>query len=484
MPLFGTHIKKILISIVIAVTTLSIQASPYPRCDSIPHGLQTLLSRMRDPSVHIGVVVQSLNTGHIYFSQNADNFFAPASVQKLFTVSSALTNLKPTYHFETRILATGNVSHGILHGDVVFQFSGDPTLTQNNIADLITQLHADGIDRIAGNLIIDDTAFNHIPYPAGWLWNDLSSDFAAPLNTVIINRNRFGVSFIPARRIGEKATIVPHLPPHTATFINQLMTTRHVCPLTILSNANNQYLVHGCLPRAYGTEGRALAIRNMQVYTKNLIHELLSRHHIQFNNGVYYARAPIGAHVLAEHASAPLSQVIIHLLKHSDNLYADALFKKMGQMYTHTQGSWQNALLAEGSVLTNRAGINPSKMHLVDGAGLSRYNAVTPRAVSQVLNYIYRNPMLRETLIPALPIAGVDGTLAGRMPMLAHGKLLHAKTGSMTGVSSLAGFINTKHHGLVSFVVMINNIPKNRAPYIVLENHIAEFLATTGQCRL
>ena len=464
------------------LSTLTALASPYPHCDSIPHGLQTLLSKVNHSSVHVGIVVKSLDTGQVYFSQNANHSFAPASVQKLFTVSSALVNLKPDYHFDTQILTTGTINNGVLQGDLIFKFSGDPTLTQSNLISLVSQLHSDGIRRVTGNIIIDDTAFNHVPYPAGWIWNDLSFDFAAPLNTVIINRNRFGVSFIPARKFGEKATIVPHLPPNTATFVNELITTRHVCPLTILSNANNQYLVRGCLPRAYGTEGRSLAIRNMQLYTKNLIHVLLKKNEISFGNAVYYTKAPANSHVLVNHESAPLSKIIVHLLKHSDNLYADALFKKMGEEFTHTTGSWENALVAEKSVLINHAGVANDHIHLVDGAGLSLYNSVTPESVSQVLNYIYRNPMLRETLIPALPIAGVDGTLAGRMPMLAHGKLLHAKTGSMAGVSSLAGFINTKHHGVLSFVIMINNIPKNRAPYIVLENHIAEFLATTGGC--
>src|SRR3990167_3388477 len=312
-------LKKTVLCFIIFITSLTAQASPYPRCGSISEGLQTLLNRINNPNVNIGVVVKSVATGHVYFSKNGNHFFAPASVQKLFTVSSALVNLKPDYRFPTRLLMTGNTHQGVLHGDLIFQFNGDQTFTQSNLIQLVDKLRAKGIQQIAGNIIIDDTAFNHIPYPAGWLWNDLSFDFAAPLNTVIINRNRFGVSFIPARRLGEKATIVPHLPPHTATFINELITTRHVCPLTILSNANNQYLVRGCLPRAYGTEGRALAIRNMQLYTKNLIHELLSQRHIAFNRGVYYAKTPIGSQLIASYQSKPLSHIIIHLLKHSDN---------------------------------------------------------------------------------------------------------------------------------------------------------------------
>ena len=128
-------------------------------------------------------------------------------------------------------------------------------------------------------------------------------------------------------------------------------------------------------------------------------------------------------------------------------------------------------------VLSHYVGINPNELSLVDGSGLSQYNRVTPSDVSKMLNYIDHNNMLRTTLVPALPIAGVDGTLAYRMGNLARGHLVHAKTGSMTGVSSLAGFVKTHNLGTLSFVIMINNVPKDRWPYILMENHIVEYLA-------
>ncbi|PIZ04773.1 MAG: D-alanyl-D-alanine carboxypeptidase/D-alanyl-D-alanine-endopeptidase [Gammaproteobacteria bacterium CG_4_10_14_0_8_um_filter_38_16] len=481
--LFSLRVKKYLVAVFIFIITTSGYAQPM-RCNSLSLGLHKLLAH-KNPNVHIGVFVQSMRTGHVYFSKNAYRFFAPASVQKLFTVSAALINLKPSYRFPTRLLTDGKISQGILHGDLIFQFNGDPSLTEDTLTQFVKKLRALGIHRINGNIIIDDTAFNHIPYPPGWIWDDLSFDFAAPLNTVIIDRNQFGLSFVPAPRAGEKPILVPHLPNDSATFINQAITTNYPkrnCPTTIYSNENNQYLIRGCLARNQGTQNRSLAIRNLQMFTRGLIFELLRQNDIRFMPHVYYAKTPPNSSILAEHFSAPLSQLIVHLLKVSDNLYADALLKKMGEHYSHAQGSWQNGLAAVRPVLAKDIGINLNQIQLNDGSGLSRYNMVTPYSIAQLLNYIAHSPMLRKTLIPALPIAGVDGTLADRMPDMARHKRLHAKTGSMTGVSTLAGFINTKHHGLLSFVIMINNVPKNRFPYILLENHICEFLMQTGSC--
>lgn len=480
---YFSRIKKCLITFLIFMTTLSVYAQPL-RCDSVSLGLYQLMKNT-NPNVHVGIYVQSMNTGHVYFERNANHFFAPASVQKLFTVSSALINLKPSYRFPTRLLTDGKISQGVLDGDLIFQFNGDPSLTEDTLVSFVRKLHAMGVTRINGNIIIDDTAFNHIPYPAGWIWDDLSFDFAAPLNTVIIDRNQFGLSFVPAPRAGEKSTLVPHMPPGSATFINQTITTNYPkrnCPTTIYSNEQNQYLIRGCLARDQGTQHRSLAIRNLEMFTRGLIFELLSQNNISFTPHVYYAKTPTNSTILEQHFSAPLSKLIVHLLKVSDNLYADALLKKMGEHYSHAQGTWQNGLAAIRPVLANDVGINLSHVQLNDGSGLSRYNMVTPSSIGQLLNYIYHNPMLNKTLIPALPIAGVNGTLAGRMPNMAKGERLHAKTGSMTGVSTLAGFIKTKHHGVLSFVIMINNVPRNRFPYIMLEDRICEFLMQAGSC--
>ena len=360
-------LKKILIGISVSLVTLTAQAN------SISQQLNWMVGNV-NPAVHVGVVVQSMDTGDTYFSRNANQFFKPASVQKLFTVSSALINLTPDFRFTTRVLTTGKIDQGVLNGNLVFQFNGDPSLNESDVIGLVKKLKSLGIRRVNGKVIIDNTAFNHIPYPAGWLWNDLISDFAAPLDTVVINRNKFGLSFVPARRAGERPKLIPHLPPGSATFINEMKTTNGYagnCPVSIVSNRENQYLLRGCLSRRAGTQHRTLAIRNMEMFTQSLIRELLRQHGIQLNGRIVAAKAPTNSQLLTEHLSAPLKQIIVHLLKKSDNLYADALFKKMGEYYGHAPGSWQNGLQAELLVLSRDVGINLNQLTLIYYSQLS-----------------------------------------------------------------------------------------------------------------
>lgn len=470
-----TQLKKWMLTFTLTAAAVCTQST---FANSIGYELNTMIPKYSPAK--IGVMVQSMQTGQILYSRNANTFFAPASVQKLLTVTSALIHLTPQYRFPTRVMTYGSIQQGVLNGDLIFQFNGDPSLKVDDLVNLVKSVRADGIDRINGNVIIDDTAFNHIPYPAGWLWSDLITDFAAPLDTVIINRNKFGLSFIPARYAGERPELVPDMPYGAATFINHMKTTNYYvgnCPVSILSNEENQYLLRGCISKHAGKQYRTLAIRNMQMFTESLMREILLKHGIQFTGKIYAAKTPARSQLLTEHFSAPLKVVIIHLLKESDNLYADALFKKLGENCDHSRGSWQNGVQAVLSILSTHIGINPSQVSIVDGSGLSLYDKITPNDIAKTLFYIHTHPTIRNALVPALPIAGVDGTLAYRMGDLARGHLVHAKTGSMTGVSSLAGFVKTRSHGLLSFVIMINNVPKDRWPYIVLENHIVEYLA-------
>ncbi|OGT25619.1 MAG: D-alanyl-D-alanine carboxypeptidase/D-alanyl-D-alanine-endopeptidase [Gammaproteobacteria bacterium RIFCSPLOWO2_02_FULL_42_14] len=447
--------------------------------DPIASRLQYLLSQTHSQA-HIGVLVQSADSGKIYFSKNSNQNFAPASVQKLFTVAVATSLLKPDYRFTTRLMTQGNTSGGVLNGNVIFQFTGDPTITEGDLNQLVQTLQSKNIHQIAGNIVIDDTAYQALPYPPGWIWDDLSYDYAAPLNTVIIDRNRFGLSFKPSPINGGKAAIEPQLPNQTAQFFDGLITNSYSgedCPLTVYSDMQNQYWVSGCLSRQLGVQHRMLAIRNMKMFTSALIRELLAQHHIQLRGQFLYEHAPANASVITTKYSPPLQELLIHLLKKSDNLYAGTLLKKVGEHYSHEAGSWKNGVNALNLFLINTVGIAKKDIHIDDAAGLSRYDFVTPRAVAKLLVYIYTHPALKKTILSALPIAGVDGTLAGRMPSLGASRCVHAKTGSMTNVSSLAGFVKTRQHGTLAFVILVNNFSGKLAPYRYLENRIVEALA-------
>jgi len=449
----------------------------------IPSGVRKILEQMPGVDVnntHLGIVVQSLKTGRILYQRNANQLFAPASVLKLFTATAGLAYLKPNYRFSTQVYANGSMKQHTLHGDVTFKFNGDPTLKTKNVDQLIAQLKSRGVKRINGKVYIDNFAYNNIPaYPPGWIWDDLSYSYAAPLNAIIINENKFLLHFKPAPTLGKPPLLSTTLPPHVVSFRNRMQTTSRFyenCPVAIYSNDVNQYTVTGCLNKKWGEQRRSLAIRSMAPYARALIRQGLAESHIQYKGNIILHTLPPQSKLIASHLSPPLSVIMKKMLKDSDNLITNAIFKKMGETYYRSRGSWFNSIKAEEKILAKPTHINFQHNLINDGAGLSRYNLITPMQLDKVLQYAYRTQSIRTVMMKALPIAGKDGTLISRMLHLGRNQRIHAKTGSMTGVTSLAGFVNSKNNGPLSFVIMINGFVGKRTPYIQLEDNVCEYL--------
>ena len=467
-------LKKMLLltSCVISLLSFSILANT-----NLSTQINTLINKMHR-NAHIGVYVESLDNGKTIFARNSKALFTPASVQKVLTSAAALIYLKPTFRFQTDILMTGKIDDHQLNGNLYIRFGGDPSFNTKKLKHLITGLHKRGINTVNGDIIIDGTAYNIVPYPPGYLWDDLSYDFAAPLKTIIINDNKFGLSFSPAKIPGEKPTLSTALPLNTIHLQNNLRTIKKYqkhCPVTIYSDAHNHYTVDGCLLMQQGDQYRTLAIRNPELVFQSILKSQLKKNDIVINGKIKTGKTASDAHRIEVSYSKPLSKLVTHLLKTSDNLYTNTLVKKLGQTYYQQQGSWQNGLRAIDQILSKTVGINTDKIRINDGAGLSRYNLLSPRSIGKVLNYIYHHKALRQVFWRALPIAGVDGTLSGRMRMLAKGKKLRAKTGTMTGASSLAGFAFHKNHHY-AFVIMANGYVCKKTPFARLENKIAELL--------
>lgn len=425
----------------------------------------------------ISILVNSMKTGKTLYSRFPASLLTPASVQKLFTAVAALLYLKPDFEFHTSLLSNGNIQDHVLKGNLILRFSGDPTLTSNDIKSMIEKLKNLGVRQISGQVYIDNSVYTHIPYPPGCIWDDLSYSYGAPLGAIIIDKNKFVIRFLPANTYDRKPTLQDNLPKGVIHIINLMTTSKNYskhCPVTIYSNDHNQYRVAGCLVKSWGPQARSLAIRNMTQYAQILLGNLLKQSGIQYRSTVKIHPANPKAHVLIDHKSALLKKIIIKMLKDSDNLATNTLLLKLGERYYHRQGDWQNGLHALKAIL-KPTGIDFKKSLINDGAGLSRYNLVTATQIAKLLSFAYHDKLINKPLLTALPIAGKDGTLQYRMRFEKSERII-AKTGSMTGVSALAGYVFTKNNGPVSFVIIVNGFIGKRRPFVYLENKICKLL--------
>ncbi len=440
-------------------------------------------------NANIGVVVQDMENGQTIYQHNANRLYIPASTLKTVTTTAALLYLGKNFQFKTTLTANqAKPIKGVLKGNVYVVFHGDPTLTSTDLKQLAQQLKSLGVKTITGNVYLVNYLFTGNPYGHGWMWDDLNNCFSAPLHAMNINHNCFKVKLIAGTNAGDP-THIQEVDDTVYTPIKNLSrTVKKVenhdpvsCPLDADIDDNNHYTISGCI-KPNAARQLDFAILHVDAYAKSIVSNLFQNADIKVKGHYYVTEQNVaGKYTLATHKSEPLSQYIKVMLDRSDNLYADALLKTLGAKYYNTQGDWRNGIMAIKAILLTKAHLNFNKVHIVDGAGLSRYNLITPNDYAKLLQFNFLDNKIGGTFLQALPVAGVQGGLprlsrAGTPIILRN---VRAKTGTMEGVLGIVGYFHTRTHRVYSFVFLINNFTGKVYPFFFLETDIIEYLVKT-----
>jgi len=387
----------------------------------------------------VGIKLQSVKNGEVMFAQNTHKLLVPASNAKIFTAVAALTYLGPDYVFNTQLLTSPKTvlanNQNTLNGDLYVKFSGDPSLTSADLSQLFATLKQRGINRINGHVYIDDSVFSGSSLGPGWLWTDTRYCYSAPISGVIIDHN------CPRFLYQPKANKVAYNCGHKFSKRGSKHVRRKSC-LRVRHKASPYYVQR--------------VLHNPHEYAKGLVDQLLAQQHISVTGEISRASANKNMQIVASHRSEPLSELLTKMLKESDNLFADAIFKKLGSVYFDESGNWENGSLAVKHILTEKAHLNMNNLRLVDGSGMSRYNLVTADEVTDLLNYAYHRLPYATDFIQALPVGGIDGTLARRMHKMDLRGRVRAKTGTMHSVTALSGYLETTHDDVLVFSIIFN----------------------------
>ena len=348
-----------------------------------------------NPNAQVGIAIKSMKYGDSLYTKNDKNLFVPASTLKVFTAEAALLYLGGDYKFTTRFVTDAKtLNNGVLEGNVYLINSGDPTLTFYDIADLIAALKAQQINEISGNIYIDNTAYDQVTTGPGWLWNDTKNCYGAPISASIINHNCLSFRVTPSHSIGSAANVLTDPRAYYANIRNSVTTRAHsskTCYVKLDGAEGGTISISGCLSKGNYGAGVSTVITNIMEYDKALLADLFSRYNIKVDGTIAAGNTVITTSELSRHESKPLSDLIISMLKKSDNVIAGSLFKKIGETYTHRQGTWENGGTSVSKILSQNADLDIWRINLIDGSGLSRYNQVTPNQLLQVLNFAYHN---------------------------------------------------------------------------------------------
>lgn len=221
----------------------------------------------------------------------------------------------------------------------------------------------------------------------------------------------------------------------------------------------------------------ALAIRGGAVEDRALacgtvLKEMLQRAGIVVNGEVSDGTVPLDAVVIATHLSPPLADILKLMNKPSDNAIAELIFKTLGAEVMGEPGTWQKGRQVIGEFLAEIG----AAFRVVDGSGLSRYNLVTTELLVDLLVFVYNDFELMPDYVASLPIAGVDGTLRNRMKGMHAEKVLRAKTGTLSGVSALAGYTVTANGEVLAFSILISHYAGPAAPARRIQDTIGNCL--------
>lgn len=426
---------------------------------SIQSGADHLINAI-DPTMNIGVEVVDLTTGATLYRRNQARPFIPASNMKLFSDAAALMVLGPDYRFRNKLSTNASqLQQGILKGSLYLHLSGDPSFSHDRLADLIAGLKAWGIKHIQGNVYIDSSHAVANPYPPGWMVSDLVYSYGAPAAPLMIDTNRLLVTVNPADKAGDPAIVETDDASSSIVLNNQVKTkpTAAHCGVDFSMDKENHLTVRGCVGVGQWAVMQKMAIRNPLAFAQGLIKRQLTDAGIVFDGHVLLGKAPVGSLLIASENSKPISQIMADTLKPSDNLYADSLYLHAAEKLNGSPVDWSKAQSIVKNFLQQQTGIDLSSAVLTDGSGLSRHDLLTPAQTVGLLRFLHDRFPLSYEYIAALPVSGRDGTLQKRFKK--QQDLVRAKTGTMTGVVSLSGFLYTANNHTLAFAIFINNRP-------------------------
>lgn len=440
------------------------------------------------PEAYVGYVIRSIKTGEVLLEKNMNRLFIPASNMKVFTAAASLVELGINYQFETAIYtsAVNTINHEA--HDLYIKFTGDPTLTLNDLNQMISQIAKKGVHVIRGHVYIDNGTFDKEPYGPGWMIEDSTYCFSAPINAIVLNKNCFSVRFIKNKH--EIQVSESQIPVGLEIISELKLASKNTsCLVKARSYLQNQYRFSGCLTEESTPYQINLAVTDIELFAKEVVGNILKRNQITFQEPIVFVNklpADLSLIKLSEHYSRPLLSLVKVMLEDSDNVIAETLVKILGHRFTNTSGSWLNGTAAIKKILTRHFKINFQGSKIVDGSGTSRYNLITPSLISDLLHGIYKNLQLKEHYIDAMPTSGKDGKWFKHrfhdIPELNN--QVTAKSGTMDGVTSLSGYMLQTEIGPISFVVFVNNFSKSVKYYKQFENKFCKILfnCLNGKC--
>jgi len=425
--------------------------------------LDSLVNGAMAQSADSGIQIVDLESGRVVAERNPHMLLAPASNMKLFTTAAAIDLMGPGFEVTTDVYVRGGVdATGTLHGDVRFVGRGDPTIggrfhdgnATAVIEDWAAELERAGIKTIAGNLVFDHGYFDAEYIHPTWPVDQLATWYEAPIAAFSMQEGCVAVRVLPSRS-GQRC-VVQLDPPTSFVNVQNSCRTGRGLPFITRANGNNTIIVRGGVPARSGTTEVFIAVENPVHYFAAVTNETLQRNGIRIQGQIVLTPRDSRAdwRLLTKHTT-PLNILIYVINKKSQNHYAEQVLKMIGAEM-RKDGSWAAGNAEVKEWLTTKIGVPGNEFFPVDGSGMSRNNRASANAFISLLRYMWKSPW-REEFVSSMPYSGdPDSKFGNRLRKPPFARQVYAKTGYISGVVGLSGYVHAQSGKVYAFSFLFN----------------------------
>ncbi len=417
----------------------------------------------------IGVSVMNAVSGEKIMETHPQLSLVPASVLKIITSAAALEIMGPRYHFETRLGYSGEIEAktGTINGNMVIVGGGDPALGSSWFKDDYLKNHfldqwvkailEKGIKKINGDIIADASVYEQQMIPNTWIWEDLGNYYGAGACGLSVYDNMYKIS-LQSGKAGTLTKIVNIKPEIPGLQIkNEVLASETNRDLAFVfgSPFENKRIIKGTIPQDQKIFKIKASIPDPPFLLGSQLKTKLEENNIQLKGTVKTSYSPCKTReIICNTVSPPLKDIIKVLNHESVNLFAEHLCKHLAYIETGNGNTKEGLEIIKK--FWRQKGFDTNGMYLADGSGLSRFNAITARQITETLDYINHSPEA-GIFKQSLPTVGSNGTLYVFDEEKFPNGTLRAKSGSMTRVRCYAGFLETRSGKELIFTVMLNN---------------------------
>lgn len=433
-----------------------------------------------------GIHVRRLRDDRTLFAQNARKLFNPASNMKLLTTAAALRYLGPNYHFRTRVYHDGDFKNGRIDGDLYVVGGGDPLLTTENLFGMVNDLAMRGLREVRGDIVVDESFFDGVIEGPGWEQETSDFAYAAPIAALSVNFNSVELRVRPgeSRRRPVRWEIWP---PVSSVTVENNAKTRGAHSRSRLWVGTSKTEDNGVVISLRGSMhlGESHRVYRRRIHDPARFAGEAFKAVMQMRGIRVRGKLRVGVlpkskvEHLSTHVSKPLAELVSTLNKYSNNFMAEMILKTTAAEIEGKPGTWQKGSQILTQLLSD-VGV-PEKSYVVkNGSGLNDVNRITPEQITFLLSRMYRQVELGPEFVSSLAVAGVSGTINERFENTPASHRLRAKTGTLSGVSALSGYVSDQSNEVIAFSIMMNDYPGRARSMWQVQERIGVALARFG----